>query len=961
MKRLPLLPLDLHARRRETAVGSSLAPTIQGLAAELEPLLLGELPIPRQKARLTRAGGRCPVHGVLLEFDPRSPHAHRCKRCDRAYTGVEHDDWWAMGAQLYTAERAVHAATLYALRGEPKHAALAVRILSELADRYGQWPNRDNVLGPTRPFFSTYLESIWLLNICHALDLLDAAIAPGAGPVGARLREQLIAPSAALIASFHEATSNRQVWNEVAVLSAFRVLDDQRAFQRRLEASDGLLKLMEQGLLADGSWYEGENYHFFAHRALWYGMQLLAAAGLSLPAALGDRYASGFVTPFLGLLPDETIPSRRDSPYAVSIRQWRFAEWCELGHAHRADPRLAGLLSRLYDGSLTHHSNARARSTADAERNEGPSALSRADLSWRSVLMASAQPVPAASVAPASVVLPSQGLAVLRREHGQVYVALEGGHSGSGHGHPDRLALTLHTGPERWLQDPGTGSYVERTLYWYRSTLAHHAPLVNGGSQPTGSATLVAFEDRGGMGWIQKRASIGQGLRATRTIVVCEGYCVDLLEWGRDPAVAESASAAAASDDITITLPVCGDALRTTPFAFAPTLRPGAGGLEDGFDFLHHVESVAIEGTAVIDAIAVTASGAPGHRANAQLLFAANVPTTLIRARTPGAPGCNETVRHAVELHGPTGRLVSVWHWKTSEEHPAVHRVLLDARSGAAPGGEAPGESPVARITTADGTTAVHGPAPHGWHIELLARHARSSVDLEGLVTDSFAPIGAEANADRIDAAVASATPLSLPLHMILGEAHYLRTEQSWNEAGSPTATVHVALVEGRVHVEVVAHTGVVVPPDGVDNPLDNERAQVNADGVQWYWGTTDGRWGQAALCTPSGSTVLMTRLVPGDWPLPEAACTALADDRGWRVRFEWKLADLPIASDGTITFDLVVNERPANRIRRRGQLLLSGRLAAHPSAGAYAYLRGDRHSPAHSLRLRIGTQLLGH
>ncbi len=938
MRRLRLLPLDLDIRRLETVAGSSLAPTILGLTAELEPLFSRALPIPRQKARLTRSGGRCPVHGVLLAFDPWSPYEHRCERCGRAYTGVEHDDWWAMGAQLYTAERAVHAATLYALRGEIRHATLAIRILAELADRYLQWPNSDNVLGPTRPFFSTYLESIWLVNICQALDLLEAAMAPGIDHVGARVRAHLIAPSAALIASYHEGTSNRQVWNEVAVLSALRVLDDERAFHRRLEGNQSFCAILEQGLLADGTWYEGENYHLFAHRGLWCGVQLLAAAGVPLTSTLDDRYAEGFVTPFLGLLPDETIPSRRDSQYAVSIRQWRFAEWCELGYAHRADPRLAGLLSRLYDGSLTQPSDARARSTADAERNEAPAALSRADVSWRSVLMASPQPVPAAHWTPKSALLPSQGLAVLRREHGQVYAALEGGHSGSGHGHPDRLALTLQTGAERWLQDPGTGSYVERTLHWYRSTLAHFAPLVNGSVQPPESASLLAFEDRGGMGWVQKRASIGQGIRATRTLVVCESYCVDVLEWERDL----SHEATRTFGDITITLPVCGDALRTTPSAFTPTRRAGAGGLEDGFDFLQHVESAPIEGTATIDALAVSAAGVSSSRGNARVVLAANVPATLVRARTPGAPGCSETLRHFVELRGPIGRLVSVWHWHPLDNLPAVVRVSLDADGGAALGAD----SPVARITTTDGTTAVHGPAPHGWHIELLARHARSSIDLEGRI--------AEEHTERFHAGPAASAPLSLPLHTTLGEAHYLRTEPSWSEADSPTATVSVDSSAGGVVVEVLAYTGAIVPPDGSDNPLDNERAQVNADGVQWYWGVSDGRWEQAAICTPLGDAVLMTKLEPGDWALPKATWSALASGRGWRVRFEWTLVDLPVSADGTIAFDLVVNERPVDRVRRRGQLVLRGRLAAYPSASAYAYLRGDRQSPTTAVRLRI-------
>jgi hypothetical protein len=555
--------------------------------------------------------------------------------------------------------------------------------------------------------------------------------------------------------------------------------------------------------------------------------------------------------------------------------------------------------------------------------------------------MASAHPVPTVSWAPASVVLPSQGLAVLRREHGRVYVALEGGHSGSGHGHPDRLALSLQTGHERWLQDPGTGSYVERTLHWYRSTLAHHAPLVNGASQPPATATLLAFEDRGGMGWMQKRAMIGHGIAATRTVVVCEGYCVDLLEWDRDSA----AASASVSDDLTITLSLCGDASHTAPSHFIAISRSGAGALEDGFDFLHGVDAVAIEGTAVIDALAISADGMPSHRAKAQLVLTANVPATLLRARAPGAPGCGETVRHAVELHGATGRLVSVWHWQSLEAVPAVEQVVLDAGGGA----------PVARITTADGTTAVHGHAPHGWHIELLARQARSSVDLEGLIER---PAAVE-EPEHVHTGSGS-TPLSLPLDATLGAAHYLRTEQTWEEAGGPTATVHVAVEGARVVVEVVAFTGAVVAPDGDDNLLDNERAQVNADGVQWYWGVADGRWRQAALCTPSDGSLNMARLVPGEWSLPEATWTALPDERGWRVRFEWELDALPVEADGTIGFALIVNERPPDRARRRGQLVLSGRVPEPPSAAAYAYLRGDRWSPAQARRLRVRPQLSG-
>jgi hypothetical protein len=45
---------------------------------------------------------------------------------------------------------------------------------------------------------------------------------------------------------------------------------------------------------------------------------------------------------------------------------------------------------------------------------------------------------------------------------------------------------------------------------------------------------------------------------------------------------------------------------------------------------------------------------------------------------------------------------------------------------------------------------------------------------------------------------------------------------------------------------------------------------------------------------------------------------------------------------------DVVVNERPRSRERRRGQLVMSG------AAGEFVYLRGDRHEPERLITLRI-------
>ena len=85
------------------------------------------------------------------------------------------------------------------------------------------------------------------------------------------------------------------------------------------------------GCSTTATWYEGENYHLFAHRGLWYCVVLAETAGIAIDANLTARFQEGFAAPFATALPDFTLPSRKDSQYAISLRQPRFAELCELG------------------------------------------------------------------------------------------------------------------------------------------------------------------------------------------------------------------------------------------------------------------------------------------------------------------------------------------------------------------------------------------------------------------------------------------------------------------------------------------------------------------------------------------------------------------------------------------------------------------------------------------------------
>ncbi len=124
---------------------------------------------------------------------------------------------------------------------------------------------------------------------------------------------------------------------------------------------------------------------------------------------------------------------------------------------------------------------------------------------------------------PGSVFFEGQGLAILR--HGNRYASLECGAHGGGHGHPDRLNLVLHADGEYWLPDLGTGSYVARDLFWYRSTLAHNAPRLDGVSQRPGDALCDNFDQQGEWGWARGRFG-----DLTRTLVSGPNYLLDILD-----------------------------------------------------------------------------------------------------------------------------------------------------------------------------------------------------------------------------------------------------------------------------------------------------------------------------------------------------------------------------------------------------------------------------------------------
>ncbi|MGH7606717.1 MAG: heparinase II/III domain-containing protein, partial [Gemmatimonadales bacterium] len=413
-------------------------------------------------------------------------------------------------------------------------------LLTGYAERYWRYPNRDNVLGPSRLFFSTYLESIWICNYLAAAFLLRAA--GRLDDAAARAVHQVADEAATLIGDYDEGFSNRQTWNNAALTAVAVWFEDEDLAQRAIEGPTGLIAHLVRGYGRDGMWYEGENYHLFALRGLLLGTGWARLAGIDCvaDARLAPRLARALEAPALTALPDLTFPARKDARYGVALAQPMYLEIWEIGLARlaRGAPDaargndLTAWLGALYGQPAPEPEPLEAYlHDAGAPRTAH---TARRSLAWWSLLeMLPALPPVEQPWSPPSALLESQGLAVLRA--GDRYVSLECGPYGGGHGHPDRLHLTLHADGVHWLPDPGTGSYVSRELFWYRSTLAHNAPRLDGVSQQPGDAICECFDAQQAWSWARGRYG-----SLARTVVVGPSYIVDVVELtGREEHVLE--------------------------------------------------------------------------------------------------------------------------------------------------------------------------------------------------------------------------------------------------------------------------------------------------------------------------------------------------------------------------------------------------------------------------------------
>lgn len=906
---------ELEALAARVAEDADLGRLLDTLRARSERLLREMPPVPRVKAFLSRDGGVCPADGAPLAFDPWSPDRHTCTRCGQTVTGERHHSHWARAQHLWLAERAAELALIAVVATDDAAAERAIALLAIYEDLYLELPNRDNVLGPSHLFFSTYLESLWLTSwLAAAFILREAGRLPEDRIEGVnRVAEE----AARIIADFNEGLSNRQTWHAAALTAIAAWFGDAELARTAVEERTGLVGHLADGFGEDGLWWEGENYHLFALRGVMQGIHWARAAGYDLleDDEIRRHFREALLAPARSALPDFTYPARRDSRYGVSLAEAPSLELWEIGRGWLdRDAELDSWLAALY----ALESPSRNPMLYDAWLHDAGRTVSephqRDQLSWWALTAIGPAPPPGqvAPWTPQSVLLAAQGLPVLR--HSDFYASVESGREIGGHGHPDRLHLTLHAGGAHWLPDPGTGSYVEPVLEWYRSALAHNAPRLDGENAGGEDAHCEAFESDGEWAWCRARAGAFR-----RTLVASPNLLIDVLD------IAPEAEGVVElpwhlQGGITVTTPGTWEPTRfehpfvSEPERFSPT-TPGTFAVTAE----NPRSAMVLQALLVVpesELLRAVSPGLPNTRTRQPFL--------LLRAKGGGRRWISVLSLAPAGATGPQLKFLEgndqievtasggVFRYHLSDagvtvDHDGQRRTLAGLR--AAPGTRRPFFEPKEEAASAF--------APF--------LHAPPALDgtLEGF--DHSAPLDLDA------------------------EHQYRRSEEPYDpDALSARAWINWDGEALYLAVAVTKPEVVLRPADAASLELDNEPEDINADGLQIYLGI-DGTL-EALLVTPQADGELTVRRLEGsDGAGIAVAGTWNPTDLGYLVTL--RLQDERLAghhAGAHLGFDLLVNEMHSGRIHRAGQLVWSG-------GGGWIYLRGDRHDPSRLGILELG------
>lgn len=471
--------------------------TLDAILRQGEAALQAELVVPDE-------GGQWGHHYVCKKCGTglkNEDGKHVCKKCGAQYTGWPYDQVVISGIHSRNWQRVEQLGLAYAFTGNEAYAQKARDILLAYADKYLTYPlhNVQNKLSNSaaRVFAQTLDESCSIIGVAWGYDLIYESpcfTAEDRAAIEGRFLREVVNT----IRRNDAVISNWQSWHNAGVAAVAFCLQDQELASQALYGKSGLQFQLENSILPDGFWYEGTAaYHYYALDALRWTTEAARFAGIDFYK--NAAYRSLYDAPILYVTPGLQFPAVNDSDvFSITGR----AAFYDFAFARFGDPAYLTVAAR--------------------GQRKG-----------RDVLLWGQEELPAPpELSLASKDFAGLGAAVLRQGAGdaQMYLHLDYGPHGGGHGHPDKLTVMLYGVGRELAPDPGRLAYgAPLQGSWYRQTFAHNTICVDERSQQATEGKLTLFSSQPGLAIAGAECETAYpGVRMRRTVALTESYMLDI-------------------------------------------------------------------------------------------------------------------------------------------------------------------------------------------------------------------------------------------------------------------------------------------------------------------------------------------------------------------------------------------------------------------------------------------------
>ena len=418
----------------------------------------------------------CPVHNLLFTFRWDKPLAHYCSACDKEWSGNNRYDWaWIYQIHMFNNDYLYQSMYLYLATGNRKYVNYIRDMLLDYAGKYPGWFEHNagrvaTTKSSGKAFAQSLNEANWATKVAMAYNVIKPLLTD---EEIRRIEDGYLKPAAQLLLH-RPAEANWQMWHNSGLAALGVALENDSIIDVAINKRGfGYHHLNRKHKNADGWINEGSpHYHYYPLEALLFTANAVKCRGINLfDSDLHDMFAE----PVKGTYPDLSFPAHSDGWYGANLLSQ--SALYEVAARRFNDPLLTQVLEQIY----AH----KPRLDAEALLN-GQTLTPATDVFL--------QP---------SYTYPASGFSLLRSDARTV--VLKFGGIGIGHGHPDKLSITIHDGQNELVSDFGTSGYgVPDYLKWYKRSLSHNTVIVDAADQKRrSSGRLLSFVPRADGGSVE--------------------------------------------------------------------------------------------------------------------------------------------------------------------------------------------------------------------------------------------------------------------------------------------------------------------------------------------------------------------------------------------------------------------------------------------------------------------------